>query len=25
MPERTIIAGYDGREQALDGLALASR
>jgi nucleotide-binding universal stress UspA family protein len=24
MPERTIIAGYDGREQALDGLALAS-
>jgi nucleotide-binding universal stress UspA family protein len=24
MQERTIIAGYDGREQALDGLALAS-
>jgi nucleotide-binding universal stress UspA family protein len=24
MPERTIIAGYDGREQGLDGLALAS-
>jgi nucleotide-binding universal stress UspA family protein len=24
MPERTVIAGYDGREQALDGLALAS-